>query len=189
MVEPLAAVVLNSLLSSRSTLGYSLSLKSVARATKSTSRMLLTSDFFTPQPRRVKGKEKAEIALNLPCHLSQCQEWSSCAQRHSLWCPREFTLQIPPLYIYQSCYFRPKPVHDDEGNCSNTRPTVQTLYESPHTLLSQYPNNFHETADTTHVQWPTTARLGCSRHCRVRQPDVTRICPFGHVSINHNHDP
>ncbi|KAF9464859.1 hypothetical protein BDZ94DRAFT_1255416 [Collybia nuda] len=89
MVEPFAAVILNSLLSGRSTLRSSPSLNSVARVMKGSPRTHGTSDFLTPQPRRVKGKERAEYVLNLSCHLSQCQEWSSCAKRHSLWCPHQ----------------------------------------------------------------------------------------------------
>ena len=93
MVEPLAAVVLNSLLPSCSTLRYSLFLQPVARASKGSPRMSFTPDFFTSQLRRGKGKEKAQINLT--------QEWSSCANKHSLWCPRTFIFAsfTPLLYL------------------------------------------------------------------------------------------
>ncbi|RDB19851.1 hypothetical protein Hypma_012799 [Hypsizygus marmoreus] len=86
MVEPFAAVIFNTLVSGRSTLRHPPSLNSVARVMATSSRKSVVSDFFTPQPRRVKGKEKAEDTSDLSCFLSQCQEWSSCAHRHSLWC-------------------------------------------------------------------------------------------------------
>ncbi|GLB34060.1 putative pentatricopeptide repeat domain contaitning protein [Lyophyllum shimeji] len=46
-------------------------------------------DFFSPQPRRVKGKEKAVSDSERECRLLQCQEWSSCISRHALWCPHQ----------------------------------------------------------------------------------------------------
>jgi hypothetical protein len=103
MVEPLAAVVLNSLLPSCSTLRYSLALNPVARAMKYSSGMSLTPDFFTPKPRRVKGK-KAKDNLTLPCHLSQSQEWSSCAKRHLLWCPRTLLMAVVYSFILLFSY-------------------------------------------------------------------------------------
>ncbi|KAF8076662.1 hypothetical protein FPV67DRAFT_1714557 [Lyophyllum atratum] len=61
MVEPFAAVIFNKLLTGRSTLKYPSSFNSVARVvTSSSTRNPVGPDFFSPQPRRVKGKDKFE---------------------------------------------------------------------------------------------------------------------------------
>lgn len=158
MVEPLAAVVLNSLLPSCSTLRYSLSLKPVTKAMKHSPRMSLTPDFFTPQPRRVKGKEKVQNNLTLPCHLSQCQEWSICAKRHSLWCPREYLLQMFVPYL---TYFYPRPEsrYTDGGICFGPRPT-SSLHIKPHIPPPKHSKFFRDPAD--YVSWPATTCLRCS---------------------------
>ena len=60
MLEPFATIVVNSILSTRSTLGHPhFPLQSVARTAVRPARKALAPDFFTPHPRSVKGKEKA----------------------------------------------------------------------------------------------------------------------------------
>jgi pentatricopeptide repeat-containing protein PET309 len=90
MIEPLAAAVFNSFLPSRSTTGH-FSLHAAARAASRPMRSDFPPKFFTPLPRRVKGKEKTQIIVREEC--SQCTEWSivanderCCAMRHSIWC-------------------------------------------------------------------------------------------------------
>ncbi|KAF8897807.1 hypothetical protein BD779DRAFT_1465909 [Infundibulicybe gibba] len=90
MVEPFAAVVANSILSSRSTLRSSSSGISLGRAMKASSQYPLAPDFFTPVPRDLKGKAKAANATGDDSidNLFQCQEWSSCTLLRSIWCPK-----------------------------------------------------------------------------------------------------
>ncbi|KAK7470355.1 hypothetical protein VKT23_001783 [Stygiomarasmius scandens] len=77
MLEPVAAVILNTVvLCGRSHPERSAPLQSVVKITKSTSGRAITSDFFIPQPRRVKGKERATGCTDDVCHSSQCREWS-----------------------------------------------------------------------------------------------------------------
>ncbi|THV08275.1 hypothetical protein K435DRAFT_740276 [Dendrothele bispora CBS 962.96] len=80
MLEPVAAVILNTVvLCGRSHPERSAPLRSVVKIMKTTSSRSITSDFFIPQPRRVKGKEKATGYTDDVCHVlfpSQCTEWS-----------------------------------------------------------------------------------------------------------------
>ncbi|KIM91205.1 hypothetical protein PILCRDRAFT_59320 [Piloderma croceum F 1598] len=92
MIEPLAAAVFNSFLPSRSTAGH-FSLQAAARAASRPMRSGFPQKFFTPQPRRARGKEKSQIIVREEC--SQCTEWSiyanderCCAMMHSIWCTR-----------------------------------------------------------------------------------------------------
>ncbi|OBZ76549.1 Protein Rf1, mitochondrial [Grifola frondosa] len=59
MLEPLAATVLNSLLSARPLKVSSLPSQPALRMVARTAGLNLPHDFFTPHPRRVKGKERA----------------------------------------------------------------------------------------------------------------------------------
>lgn len=83
MVEPLASLVLNSLLSARNSaigpirLAYNL---------PSAPKKYVSSNFFTPAPRRVKGKQEAPDHTCLE-QLFKCQEWTRCSVRDSDWCP------------------------------------------------------------------------------------------------------
>ncbi|KAG6832156.1 hypothetical protein H0H92_004887 [Tricholoma furcatifolium] len=81
MVEPFASVVYNSVLSNRARLG------SVARTFVSSSANAVAPDFFTPQPRRVTGKQKAHISNEPePLHPNeQSREWFG--NRHLYWWP------------------------------------------------------------------------------------------------------
>ncbi|TFK43766.1 hypothetical protein BDQ12DRAFT_675515 [Crucibulum laeve] len=87
MVEPFAAVIINSMLPGRQVFKKSTSLSSIARVVTSTTRPSMVSNFFTPVPRTAKGKEKAvDYGDNVyAAPVSQCQEWSCCV-RHSIWC-------------------------------------------------------------------------------------------------------
>lgn len=112
MVEPVAAVLFNSLLSGRSTLNYSPSLQSVTRAMTRPLRPTLTPCFFTPQPqpRRVngKGKEKATEHPGYefqPEYSSRCQEWS-CAMRHSFWCLSKSLVMVALSFRSHNYYHR-----------------------------------------------------------------------------------
>ncbi|KAF8351660.1 hypothetical protein F5887DRAFT_217892 [Amanita rubescens] len=83
MVEPLASLVLNSLLSARNSAIGPIRL---AYGLPSAPKKYVSSNFFTPAPRRTKGKQKAP---NHTCseQLFECQEWTRCSIRHSDWCP------------------------------------------------------------------------------------------------------
>ncbi|PCH40864.1 hypothetical protein WOLCODRAFT_137046 [Wolfiporia cocos MD-104 SS10] len=59
MLEPLAATVFNSLLSGRPLAGHNTTAQSALKMVARASRPALPQDFFTPHPRRLKGKEKA----------------------------------------------------------------------------------------------------------------------------------
>ncbi|KAJ4479236.1 hypothetical protein J3R30DRAFT_2735998 [Lentinula aciculospora] len=80
MLEPVAAVIFNTVLSSRSHLERCIPLHSVAKIVQSTSSRPLTSNFFNPQPRRVKGKVRSPRSSDdeyEPAVLSsRCREWS-----------------------------------------------------------------------------------------------------------------
>ena len=65
MLEPLATSVINTLLSGRPLTGHSSASQSVRMAVK-TASSALPSDFFTPHPRRAKGKERAAPDRDFP---------------------------------------------------------------------------------------------------------------------------
>ncbi|KAF9077024.1 hypothetical protein BDP27DRAFT_1283937 [Rhodocollybia butyracea] len=80
MLEPVAAVILNTVLSGRSHLERSIPLHSVVKIVQSAPSRHLKSDFFNPQPRRVKGKARSTASLNEEFErstlASRCREWS-----------------------------------------------------------------------------------------------------------------
>ncbi|KAG7447473.1 uncharacterized protein BT62DRAFT_966404 [Guyanagaster necrorhizus] len=90
MLEPVATALFTSVLGSH--IGQPAAFQATARSMRRSSANILTSDFFIPQPRRVKDKGKARatgVRLELhectPDRLLQCREWS-CIARHSIWC-------------------------------------------------------------------------------------------------------
>ncbi|KAF8639968.1 hypothetical protein AX17_001217 [Amanita inopinata Kibby_2008] len=91
MVEQLASLVINSLFSARPSLRHSAIYPVVTASTgRSPRKKYVAPNFFTPVPRRGKGKEKATLSPADHAyldHLSECQEWSYCSMRHSVWCP------------------------------------------------------------------------------------------------------
>ncbi|KAF7975106.1 hypothetical protein HWV62_10385 [Athelia sp. TMB] len=94
MIEPLSVVVLNSFLSTR---GQYSSVQSAGRAIVKPMRSNVSSNFFTPAPRRFKGKEKAVDVLASECDecaewLTAARDWRCCAGRHSLWCSKNLLL-------------------------------------------------------------------------------------------------
>ncbi|KIK67766.1 hypothetical protein GYMLUDRAFT_81301 [Collybiopsis luxurians FD-317 M1] len=80
MLEPVAAVIFNTVLSGRSHLERFIPLHSVVKIAHTTSSRSLSSNFFSPQPRRVKGKARATVSLDDeydPSVLfSRCWDWS-----------------------------------------------------------------------------------------------------------------
>ncbi|KAJ3808974.1 hypothetical protein F5876DRAFT_78215 [Lentinula aff. lateritia] len=80
MLEPVATVIFNTVLSGRSHIGRSIPLHSVVRIVQSTSPRPFTSNFFNPQPRRVKGKargtQSSDDEYESAILSSQCREWS-----------------------------------------------------------------------------------------------------------------
>ncbi|KAK0461818.1 uncharacterized protein EV420DRAFT_131389 [Desarmillaria tabescens] len=90
MLEPVATALFTSVLGGH--IGQPSAFQAAARLMRRSSANNLTSDFFIPQPRRVKDKGKAratgfqfEQHECTPDRLSQCREWS-CMARHSIWC-------------------------------------------------------------------------------------------------------
>ncbi|KAG6842058.1 hypothetical protein C0991_003584 [Blastosporella zonata] len=85
MVEPFASVVYNTLLSGRS------KLNSVARTVVTPSSRTVGPQYFTPQPRRLKGKIKSQdVPEEAPLDRS-LREWSSSSSRHLFWWPYELS--------------------------------------------------------------------------------------------------
>ena len=83
MLEPFATIVVNSILSTRSTLGHPhFPLQSVARTAVRPARNALAPDFFTPHPRSVKGKEKA-IESSDPPDMTDLFSARSLRGRHT----------------------------------------------------------------------------------------------------------
>ncbi|KAJ3797960.1 hypothetical protein GGU11DRAFT_782887 [Lentinula aff. detonsa] len=80
MLEPVVAVIFNTVLTGRSHLERSIPLHSVAKIVQSTPSRPLTSNFFNPRPRRVKGKARGTGSVDdeyEPTLLSfLCREWS-----------------------------------------------------------------------------------------------------------------
>ncbi|KAG5732183.1 hypothetical protein E4T56_gene9188, partial [Termitomyces sp. T112] len=77
MVEPLVSVVYNTLLSNRS------KLNSVVRTVVTTpTHNGISPNFFNPEPRRVKGKNKSENVIPEAPHDRSLREWSSFNSRH-----------------------------------------------------------------------------------------------------------
>ncbi|KZP20172.1 hypothetical protein FIBSPDRAFT_827282 [Athelia psychrophila] len=114
MIEPLSALVLNSLLSTR---GHCSSVQSAGRAIVSSKRSNVTPNFFTPAPRRFKGKGKAVDALASEC--DECAEWAAeardercCAGKHSLWCSKNLILvMMKEIIPTRHRSFRRPPLH------------------------------------------------------------------------------
>lgn len=92
MIEPLAAVIVNSVLprtSARRTSALKFPIASMGKQ----DRKLFPEDFFTPHPRPWKGKERARDPITFECtactnSLADPNSGVRCAARHSLWCPR-----------------------------------------------------------------------------------------------------
>ncbi|KAL0580062.1 hypothetical protein V5O48_001921 [Marasmius crinis-equi] len=83
MLEPVAAVVLNTVLCGRSALEHAVPLHSVSKITKSPASRPLAAGFFNPQPRRAvwKGKERALDETERDTELFDPREWTVGAGR------------------------------------------------------------------------------------------------------------
>lgn len=132
MIEPLSALVLNSLLSTR---GHCSSVQSAGRAIVSSKRSNVTPNFFTPAPRRFKGKGKAVDALASEC--DECAEWAAeardercCAGKHSLWCSSTFC-SVLPVALSINNVFRKSHPRDDERNHTDAASVVSPTTTSP----------------------------------------------------------
>ncbi|KAF9448238.1 hypothetical protein P691DRAFT_801062 [Macrolepiota fuliginosa MF-IS2] len=87
MVEPLAAVIRNSLFPSRFALqGTSSTLATVKAMHYQQHQSFFSSNTLSPLPRQTKGKER-EIMEPRFYRILQCKEWSCCSPKHLLCCP------------------------------------------------------------------------------------------------------
>lgn len=133
MIEPLAAAVFNSFLPSRSTAGHFSSLQSAARVVSRPMRSGFPPNFFTPLPRRVKGKEKAGLVVMDEC--GQCTEWlmtakdeRCCTMIHSAWCTSasSHSTHCSPLILFP----RAESLVHDERSYTHTAPVYSTTTTS-----------------------------------------------------------
>jgi hypothetical protein len=97
MVEPVAALLINVLSPARPK--NSAAIVAALKTTRRTPPRTLGPDFFSPVPRRAKGKERAVVTQSTENldgdfeRVLQCHNWV-CNIKASNWCSREWALKL-----------------------------------------------------------------------------------------------
>ncbi|KAG6903397.1 hypothetical protein C0995_005420 [Termitomyces sp. Mi166 len=180
MVEPFSSVVYNTLLSGRS------KLNSVVRTVATfPPRSSIGPNFFTPEPRRVKGKNKLEdVVPEAPLDQS-LREWSSSSSRHLFWWPfRTHLMMLDELS------------HDEKTAPSKTRPKrppkprpriMRPLLMSPHYAF-QRRNVSHATESDSESppdrDLPSTSEFSKHEQRIQRFQRITQL-PRSEVDLDH----
>ncbi|KAF5359028.1 hypothetical protein D9758_004858 [Tetrapyrgos nigripes] len=143
MLEPVAAVILNTVvLCGRAHPERSAPLQSVVKVMKTTSNRSITSDFFIPKPRRVKGKQRATGDIDDVWHTlfpSECAEWS---------CRNQYVMAVPKPWRWVMM----KEVHPTRDRPSK-RPAVQRNVPSirRHNSSRLFSKRLHPVAQVRHA--------------------------------------